>query len=99
MRDEVTLNALAEAKKFMFDLSHEPATIIAIPGNYAIQVIRDAITPEDVQLWVEAWNLDLQLSLTGDHKICVWLKSRPVSKQKKHKASVFQTALSIEAHG
>ncbi|HME51031.1 MAG TPA: hypothetical protein VKM55_02325 [Candidatus Lokiarchaeia archaeon] len=52
-----------------------------------------------MQLWVETWHLDLQLTLTTDRKIRVWLKSRPVSKQKKRETRVFQTALGIGVNG
>ena len=93
MRNDITLNAMAHAKKCMFDLGHVPAQIIAIPGNWAIELIRDAITPDDVELWVGVWHLDVQLVLTSDRKIRVWLKTWPVSRQKKHKTSIFQTCL------
>jgi len=93
MRDDSTLEALTQAKKFMFDLDHAPATIVAIPGNYAIEIIRDVITPDDVKLWVWVWHLDMQLVLTSYCKIRVWLKTRPVSRQKKRKTNIFQASL------
>ena len=99
MRDETTRKALVQAKKFIFDMSHMPATIIATPGNYAIEIIRDAITTEDVELWVDVWHLDMQLALTSDCKIRVWLKTRPVSRQKKRKTSIFQASLIPKASG
>ena len=91
MRDESTLKALTQAKKFLFDLAQVPAVIITIPGNYAIEIIREAIMPEDVELWVTTWRLDMQLATTHDRKIRVWLKIKPVSRQKRRKASVFQS--------
>lgn len=59
MRDDATLDALSQVKKFLFDLGSLPATIIAILGNYTIEIIRDAITSDDVQLWVETWHLSM----------------------------------------
>jgi len=93
LRDDTTLQALTTAKKFMFDFGNLPATIIKIPGNYAIETIRDAITPEDVALWFDAWHLDAQFTRTADDKIRVWLKTKPVSKMKLHRVDELQTTL------